>query len=203
MMRDLMRHLLCTLVLLELVRQLVLLELVRQLVLLEFVRQLRLLEFMRQLVLLEFMRQLVLLQFVRQLFLAERLAGDPAENGAERTTDRRAHHGGSDSRDRLEKRCRTPYEAADAAKGSTEELLAFELAGELVLLELVLFPLVLCAFVLLELAEAFQLPFEFQFQFAFICGRHDDSSSTWRCLMSACPRLGRRASRIFQEAAAR
>ena len=102
-----------------------------------------------------------------------------------------------------EKWCCALREAAYAAKGSAKELIPFQLAGQLVLLELlcklVLFPLVLLAFMLLELTEACH--FLFEFQFAFICGRHDEPSLTWRCLMQALAGVVRRASRIFQEAA--
>jgi hypothetical protein len=147
--------------------------------------------------------ELVLLPLLRQFLLAQGLAGDPAENGAEGPADRGAHDGGCDARYLPEKRGRALREAAYAAKGSAKELITFQLAGQLVLLELlrklVLFPLVLLAFMLLELNEACQLLFEFQF--AFICGCHDDASLTWRCLMQGLARLARRASRIFQGAA--
>ena len=104
------------------------------------------------------MLELVRLPLLRQFLLAQGLAGDPAENGAEGPADRGADDGGCDARYLPEKRCCALREAAYAAKGPAKELITFQLAGQLVLLELlcklVLFPLVLLAFMLLELTEA-------------------------------------------------
>src|SRR5215470_14992768 len=88
MLSDLLGYFLSAFVLLELRRQFRVLEFI----LLELMSQLRMLE----LVLLELMSQLRMLELVSKILLlellfTERLAGDSAKNGAERTANRRAN----------------------------------------------------------------------------------------------------------------
>src|SRR5208282_5246388 len=207
-MRDLVCDFLRAFLMLELVSVLVVLPLVGTLVVLPLVCQL-VLEFMsvfvvlplvRGQLVLEFVSVLVVLPLVRgQLVLAQSLAGNPAQNGAERTADRGADHRRGDTGYRAKNGCRAADEAPDASSDPSKELVCFEL----VLLELVgslmVFPLQL-AFMLLELAEAPQFPFELQLQFAFIRGRHVRRPSLCGSRRRAWTVLLVCDSRIFREA---
>src|SRR5262249_45381741 len=127
-LRNLMSNLLRAFVLLELV----LLKLVGQFMgfefmLFEFVREFRVFEF----VLLKFVCRFRVFELVGKLMLfellfAERLAGDPAKNGAERTANRRANHGRCYARYILENRRGAPHEAAYAPRNAPKKLVSFE-----------------------------------------------------------------------------
>src|SRR5215470_19755049 len=89
-----------------------------------------------------------------ELVFTEGLAGNPAKNCAEWTTDRRPNHGRRYPRDIPENGCSPPHETADAACDAPKKLVSFEFLGKLVL-----FPF---GFMLLQLTEAAQFPFELQ-----------------------------------------
>jgi hypothetical protein len=134
-----------------------------ELMVFEFMRQFRVLEFMLlefelvgQLRVLELVYELVLLEFL----FAERLAGDPAKDGAERTADRRANHGRCYARHAPENRRSATHEPAYAARNAPKELFSFEFVGQFVLLPF--------GFVLLQLTEAAHFPFELQLHLAFV-----------------------------------
>src|SRR5262249_28091564 len=124
------------------------------------VRQFRVLEFVllefelvSQLRVFELVGKLVLLEFL----FAERLAGVPSKDGAERTADRCANHGRCYARYTSENRGSTAHEAAYAARNAPKELVSFEFVGQLVLLPF--------GFVLLQLTEAAHFPFELHLAF--------------------------------------
>src|SRR5215475_4643220 len=95
-------------------------------VLFEFMSQFGVFEF----VLPEFMSQFGVFELVGEFGLleflfTERLAGDPAKNGAERTANRGANHGRRYAGYTLEKRCSTPDETAYAAGNTPPKLVSF------------------------------------------------------------------------------